>query len=142
MMMDPSKALRTLTDLSEYGITFSIDDFGTGYSSLSYLKRLPVSEIKIDRSFIMDMSIDADDRVIVNTTLQMSHNLGLMVVAEGIEDHETLTSLKEMGCDLAQGYFICRPIARNKLLDWFDESNYSILTSPMVTSPTKLSNLG
>ena len=99
-----------LTAIRDFGITLSIDDFGTGYSSLSRLKRLPVSEIKIDRSFVIDMHRSNDDRVIVKSTIDLAHNLGLSVVAEGIETEQAFNSLKEMDCDIAQGYFIGKPV--------------------------------
>jgi len=118
VMYDPEDALRIMNDLSEAGIRLSIDDFGTGYSSLSYLKRLPVDEIKIDRSFVMEMAKNNDDQVIVNTTLMMGHNLSLEVVAEGVEDEATLYKLKDMGCDLAQGYHIARPMPSHDFFTW------------------------
>jgi EAL domain-containing protein (putative c-di-GMP-specific phosphodiesterase class I) len=95
-----------------------VDDFGTGYSSLSYLKRLPVREIKIDRSFVMGMSSDTVDAAIVRSTVELSHTLGLRVVAEGVEDQTSLSHLRDWGCDLAQGYYFSRPLAGAVLLDW------------------------
>ena len=99
-----------LNELRDHGISFSIDDFGTGHSSLSRLKKLPVSELKIDRSFVMDMETDRDDAIIVRSTIDLAHNLGLAVIAEGVESESTLNMLREMGCDLAQGYCISRPL--------------------------------
>ena len=99
-----------LNELRDHGISFSIDDFGTGHSSLSRLKKLPVSELKIDRSFVMDMETDRDDAIIVRSTIDLAHNLGLAVIAEGVENESTLNMLREMGCDLAQGYCISRPL--------------------------------
>lgn len=122
VMLNPDEALRVLSELSSAGIRLSIDDFGTGYSSLSYLKKLPVNEIKIDRSFVMEMAKNNDDQVIVHTTLTMGHNLSLEVVAEGIEDEATLRKLREMGCDLAQGYHIARPMPADEFFTWL--SNY------------------
>lgn len=118
VMTDPEDALRVMKELNGQGIRLSIDDFGTGYSSLSYLKQLPVDEIKIDRSFVMEMVKNNDDQVIVHTTLTMGHNLSMEVVAEGIEDAHTLTQLKEMGCDLAQGYHIARPMPAADFFTW------------------------
>lgn len=118
VMINPEEALDMLNALSKTGITLSIDDFGTGYSSLSYLKRLPVKELKIDRAFVMEMAQNQDDQVIVETTLQMAHNLGLMVVAEGIEDQETLNHLSSRGCDFAQGYHIARPMPETDFIEW------------------------
>ncbi len=121
VMHNPDDALRVMGELSAAGIRLSIDDFGTGYSSLSYLKKLPVNEIKIDRSFVMEMASNNDDQVLVHTTLTMGHNLSLEVVAEGIEDAATLDKLKEMGCDLAQGYHIARPMPAENLFTWLDD---------------------
>lgn len=100
----------TLQHIRNLGITFSIDDFGTGYSSLSRLKRLPVSELKIDRSFIMDMGNNLDDEVIVHSTIELAHNLGLKVTAEGIESESIFNHLNELNCDIAQGFYISRPL--------------------------------
>ncbi|VAX09881.1 diguanylate cyclase/phosphodiesterase (GGDEF & EAL domains) with PAS/PAC sensor(s) [hydrothermal vent metagenome] len=100
----------TLSRIRQLGICFSIDDFGTGYSSLARLKKLPVSELKIDRSFIMDMNKRTDDDVIVRSTIELAHNLGLVVVAEGVETERTCQRLKELGCDIAQGYLISKPV--------------------------------
>ncbi len=119
VMLDREDALRVMNELAQVGVRLSIDDFGTGYSSLSYLKQLPVDEIKIDRSFVKDMLSNKDDHVIVHTTLSMGHNLGLKVVAEGIEDAETLQRLKTMGCDLAQGYHIAKPMPATAFKDWW-----------------------
>jgi EAL domain-containing protein (putative c-di-GMP-specific phosphodiesterase class I) len=91
------------------GVRVSIDDFGTGYSSLSYLKQLPVDELKIDRSFVGSMTVDENQAVIVRSIIDLGHNLGLRVVAEGLEDEATLAQLAALGCDLAQGYYLGRP---------------------------------
>ncbi|MCW8929398.1 MAG: bifunctional diguanylate cyclase/phosphodiesterase [Gammaproteobacteria bacterium] len=100
----------TLQIIRKLGIILSIDDFGTGYSSLSRLKKLPVSELKIDCSFVMEMIYDQDDEVIVKSTIDLSHNLGLTVVAEGVENKETYNRLKALGCDTVQGYHISKPL--------------------------------
>lgn len=121
IMTDPEEALEVMKNLNKVGIRFSIDDFGTGYSSLSYLKRLPVNEIKIDRSFIMDIRNNSDDRLLVKTTATMGHNFGLEVVAEGIEDEETLKLAKTLGCNLAQGYHIARPMPSKEFINWINE---------------------
>jgi len=118
MMKDPDTALEVITRVSDLGVRFSIDDFGTGYSSLSYLKKLPVNEIKIDKSFVMDMTNNPDDAVIVRSTIDLAHNLGRRVVAEGIENHETLCALRELGCDVAQGFYLGRPMPIDRLHSW------------------------
>jgi EAL domain-containing protein (putative c-di-GMP-specific phosphodiesterase class I) len=92
------------------GVKLSIDDFGTGYSSLSSLKEMPVSEIKIDRSFVMDMMNSGNDAAIVQATIGLAHNLGLEVVAEGVETREVADRLTELGCDIFQGFYFSRPI--------------------------------
>lgn len=112
MMQDPVNSLHALRSLDYAGIPLAIDDFGSGYSSLSYIKQLPAREIKIDRSLITDLRTHADDRVIVKTTIDMCHSLGYEVVAEGVEDEETAGLLKDMGCDMIQGYLLApaRPL--------------------------------
>ena len=110
IMDDPQRAQATLHRLAEAGFKLSIDDFGTGYSSLAYLKRLPVNELKIDRSFVMAMETDPDDAKIVRSTIDLAHNLGLTVVAEGVEDVQALRLLAELDCDQAQGYHMSRPL--------------------------------
>jgi len=126
VMLDPNHAQDVLTQLSNEGIRSSIDDFGTGYSSLSYIKKLPIDEVKIDKSFIMDMVNDKDDSVIVDTTLHMSHNLGLRVVAEGVESEEILSALRTLGCDIAQGYYLTRPLSASDLLTWLKSCPFAI----------------
>ncbi|MGH9268643.1 MAG: putative bifunctional diguanylate cyclase/phosphodiesterase, partial [Acidimicrobiales bacterium] len=109
LMADSGRALGVLSRLRDLGVRLSIDDFGTGYSSLSYLKRLPVSEVKIDRSFVVGLADDDNDMVIVRSIVDLGHNLGLTVVAEGVEDSGSWARLRELGCDLAQGYLISPP---------------------------------
>lgn len=106
IMTDPIRARETLEALSIMGIHLSVDDFGTGYSSLSYLKQLPIEELKIDKSFIMEMTEDENDAVIVRATIDLAHNLGLHTVAEGVENEKTWQYLKSLGCDIAQGYHL------------------------------------
>lgn len=118
MMENAEAAMGILTQLRTFGVRSSIDDFGSGYSSLAYLRRLPVSEIKIDRGFVMDMLAQPDNALIVQTVVDMGHNLGLRVVAEGVEDAATLTELQRIGCDLAQGYLISRPLPSEWLVEW------------------------
>jgi len=110
IMDDPLRAESTLNKLASQGFKLSIDDFGTGYSSLAYLKRLPVSELKIDKSFVMGMTSDNSDAKIVRSTIDLAHNLGLTVVAEGVEDAAILTALGTLGCDEAQGYHMSKPV--------------------------------
>lgn len=118
IMDDPARALDTVERIAKMGIRLSIDDFGTGYSSLAYLKRLPVNELKIDKSFVMNIEHDQDDVTIVKSTIELGHNLGLKVVAEGIENEKVWDILKAMGCDYGQGYFMSRPMHADKLFDW------------------------
>lgn len=110
IMADPARTLETLTRLRALGVGISVDDYGTGYSSLAYLKRLPVDELKIDMSFVRHMAQDETDAVIVSSTIGLGHNLGLHVVAEGVEDREAWDALTRMGCDAAQGYHLSRPL--------------------------------
>src|SRR4051794_25699153 len=110
LMLDPARAKATLERLSAIGLSLSVDDFGTGYSSLANLKRLPVDGIKIDKSFVIDMPHDASDAAIVRSTIDLAHNLGLRVVAEGVESHEAWRRLEDLGCDLAQGFHVSRPV--------------------------------
>jgi diguanylate cyclase len=119
IMDDPVRALQTLERLYAMGIQLSIDDFGTGYSSLAYLKRLPVHELKIDKSFVMNMEHEADDATIVRSTVDLGHNMGLRVVAEGIESQASLQLLARMGCDQGQGYYISRPMPSEQFLPWY-----------------------
>ncbi len=111
-------AMEILKRLQQYGMKISIDDYGTGYSSLSQLKQLPVNELKIDKSFVQHLHDDNDDKIIVRSTIALAHNMGLTVVAEGIEDEFALTWLTEQGCELAQGYFISRPKPSQKITQW------------------------
>jgi len=118
IMDDPQRAEATLNRLSERGFKLSIDDFGTGYSSLAYLKRLPVNELKIDKSFVMGMENDESDAKIVRSTIDLAHNLGLSVVAEGVENQAILDKLVELQCDEAQGYFMSKPIPLLDFIAW------------------------
>lgn len=126
IMADAAKALVTLSELAGMGVRLAIDDFGTGYSSLAYLKRLPVDEIKIDRSFVMDMAKDANDAVIVRSTIDLAHNMGLRVVAEGIETQEIWTMLTELGCDQGQGFLMGRPVPPKEFEQWLIESPWGL----------------
>jgi diguanylate cyclase (GGDEF)-like protein len=118
IMEDPAHALASLQALHEMGVRLSIDDFGTGYSSLAYLKKLPVQELKIDRSFVMNLDLDDDDLNIVRSTIDMAHHMGLKVVAEGVETESVAGKLKSLGCDDAQGYLFSRPLGADDFLAW------------------------
>lgn len=109
-MKDAERAKKILSALDEFGVELSIDDFGTGYSSLAYLKQLPMDEIKIDRSFVMDMVNNENDEAIVKAIIEMAHAMKLRVVAEGVEDEDTLNRLVDMGCNIVQGYFFAKPM--------------------------------
>jgi diguanylate cyclase (GGDEF)-like protein len=118
LLIDAPRARATINELHEVGVSLSIDDFGTGYSSLSYLRRLPVSELKIDQSFVANVLLDEQDEVIVRSTIDLGHNLGLVVVAEGVENNEVLERLRALGCDTAQGYCVSRPLAPAQFMSW------------------------
>jgi diguanylate cyclase (GGDEF)-like protein len=115
VMTDPEASIARLWALRRIGVRLSVDDFGTGYSSLAYLKRLPVDEVKLDRSFVLNMTGDPDDAAIVRSTIELAHNLGLSLVAEGVENQETLELLADLGCDLVQGYHLARPMPAGDL---------------------------
>jgi diguanylate cyclase (GGDEF)-like protein len=115
ILADPFRVRQVLERLNEMGLRLAIDDFGTGYSSLAYLKRLPVHTIKIDRSFVMDMCANASDATIVRSTIDLGRNLGLEVVAEGVETQDAWEALRAQGCTLAQGYLISRPVPAGEL---------------------------
>jgi EAL domain-containing protein (putative c-di-GMP-specific phosphodiesterase class I) len=121
IMDDPERAEATLHRLAERGFKLSIDDFGTGYSSLAYLKRLPVHELKIDKSFVMAMARDASDAKIVRSTIDLAHGLGLTVVAEGVENAGIQAELAALRCDEAQGYHLSRPLAIDAFSAWVAE---------------------
>jgi len=118
LMADPERALEVLTRLAGLGVRLAVDDFGAGYSSLAYLKRLPVDALKIDKGFVRELATDATDAAIVASTVALGHALGLRVVAEGIEDRATWDLLAGMGCDVAQGYYLSRPLPPDALAPW------------------------
>jgi diguanylate cyclase (GGDEF)-like protein len=121
LMTEPARVLETMQELRALGFGFSIDDFGTGYSSLAYLQRLPVEEIKIDRSFVGELSSNAGSEAIVRATIELAGGLGLGVVAEGVEDESTWQSLRRLGCSTAQGYFLSRPMPASEVEGWLSE---------------------
>lgn len=129
IMADPARALDVLTRLHRMGIPLAIDDFGTGYSSLGYLKRLPVSAVKVDKSFVKNMETDDNDAVIVRSTVELAHNLGLQVIAEGVETSYLWDRLAALGCDAAQGYYMSQPMPADALSKWFVDSPWQV---PMV----------
>lgn len=124
VMSDVTDAHDLLVRLAEMGFKVLIDDFGTGYSSLAYLKRLPVHAVKIDKSFVMGMARDENDAAIVFTSIDLSHNLGLQVVAEGVDDESVLFRLRSRGCDAVQGMYLSRPLAAEELTDWLEKSTW------------------
>jgi EAL domain-containing protein (putative c-di-GMP-specific phosphodiesterase class I)/CHASE2 domain-containing sensor protein len=117
LIRSPAEAVATLQDLRARGIRLAVDDYGTGQSTLSYLKHLPVHELKIDKSFVTSLAVSKSDQILVRSTIGLAHELGLQVVAEGIEDQRTLDMLRDLGCDYAQGYFISKPITPEQLLE-------------------------
>jgi diguanylate cyclase (GGDEF)-like protein len=126
IMADPQRAGTVLGRLSALGVGLSLDDFGVGYSSLAYLRRLPVTEIKIDKSFVVNITNNESDAMIVRSTIGLARSLGLRVVAEGVESKQTWTRLVALGCDVAQGYYLCRPKAAHELTPWL----HSLPTPP------------
>ncbi|MGE0826491.1 MAG: putative bifunctional diguanylate cyclase/phosphodiesterase [Candidatus Binatia bacterium] len=119
---DTESAVKILTELRRMGLSVAIDDFGTGYSSLAHLRRLPLNTIKIDKSFVKGLTTDENDAAIVRATIQLGHNLGLSVVAEGVEDQETWDALAHLGCDIVQGYFLSRPVPAADFARWLRDS--------------------
>jgi diguanylate cyclase (GGDEF)-like protein len=118
LMSDPALARDVLRELDKHGVESSIDDFGTGYSSLAYLADLPVSEVKIDQSFVSRMTTDSRETIIVNSTIDLAHHLGLRAIAEGVEDAELIPGLRELGCDAAQGFAVSRPLDSDSATQW------------------------
>lgn len=127
VMTDPESALGIIKRLHEMGYHFSIDDFGTGYSSLAYLKKLPLTEIKIDKGFVLDILASENDAAIVKATINLGHNLGLLVTAEGVENKEIMTSLLDFGCDIAQGFFLSKPLSYDDLNQWMTDSHWKLV---------------
>ena len=122
VMTEPARAVACIKALSTLGLQVAIDDFGTGYSSMAYLKELLVAKIKIDKSFVKDMAINHNDAVIVRSTVELGHNLGLKVIAEGVENQAAWDKLKILGCDSAQGYYMARPMSADKFMEWLKQS--------------------
>ncbi len=124
IMADPARALAVLNELHAMGIRLSIDDFGTGYSSLAHLKQMPVDELKIDKNFVLGMEEDENDAVIVRSIIDLAHNIGIEVVAEGVETEQCYQRLRDLGCDIAQGNLISQPLSVEALLAWYHHSNW------------------
>ena len=122
IMSDPERALATVSRLSNLGARLSVDDFGTGYSSLANLRKMPIDELKIDRSFVSPMLQNESDLIIVRSTINLGHDLGLNVIAEGVEDSSTLERLATLGCDLAQGYHVSKPMPADAFNNWLTET--------------------
>ena len=131
VMADPERAIAVLDELDAMGVRLSLDDFGTGYSSLSYLRRLPVHEVKIDKSFILHLRVDGSDAAIVQSTIDLAHRLGMHVVAEGIETADASVLLRQMGCDVAQGYLLGRPMPASAVAQWAREWSRTSLSSSL-----------
>ena len=125
IMVDKERALQILQRLSEMGVRIAIDDFGTGYSSLSYLSKMPIDEIKIDKSFVLDMHENKSNAAIVHATIELGHNLGLSVIGEGVESADSLARLHALGCDAAQGYYLTKPLDANDLAAWLESRRSS-----------------
>jgi len=129
---DPAHGIKNLERLHALGCKLAIDDYGTGYSSLAYLRRLPVHELKIDKSLVIGMATDAGDALIVRSTIELAHNLGLSVVAEGVENDATLDRLRAMGCDMVQGYLLSRALGVAETAVWM---RGSVWTKPASEAP-------
>lgn len=125
VLVDEQRSISTLKDLAQMGIRVALDDYGTGFSSLQRLKTLPLHTLKIDRFFVTKLLTDKVDAAIVRSTIDLSHELGIKVVAEGVEDDATMNLLRDYGCDIAQGYGISRPMNRTKLMEWLASSRFA-----------------
>jgi EAL domain-containing protein (putative c-di-GMP-specific phosphodiesterase class I) len=134
IMADPAHALAVMSMLQSLGVRLSIDDFGTGYSSLSHLRQLPIDEIKVDKSFVFGMSNNEADLSIVRTVIDLSHNLGKQVCAEGVENETTWRLLEGMECDLAQGYWISEPVSSSDLIAWLADTAWGMKVLPTRSS--------
>jgi len=135
IMTDPKRAAVVLQQLRRIGVDVAIDDYGTGHASLNYLKQFDIDELKIDRSFIMNLDVDSSDAIIVASTVELGHNLGLRIVAEGVEDGATLEWLSGLGCDTAQGYHIGRPMSPEAVVEVVAQRR---IPTPAPSSPLRL----
>ncbi|QFU76266.1 EAL domain-containing protein [Halioglobus maricola] len=129
-MRDPEASIAQLKKLHKLGVRLAIDDYGAGYSSLAYLKKMPVHELKIDKSFVTELDRDKDDETIVRSTIELGHNMGLAVVAEGVEDARVAWELERLGCDILQGYYVSKPLPVASLNQWLQENSRQV---PSVT---------
>lgn len=134
IMADPRRANEVLSDLNNMQVNLSIDDFGTGYSSLAYLKQLPVREIKIDRSFVVAMEHNENDRIIVRSIIDLAHNIGMTVVAEGVEDEATFNKLKALGANSVQGFYVSEPLSAVQFSVWMKDGPWSVRSAPTKSS--------
>jgi len=125
VMTDSNRALSILLELAAEGVKVSVDDFGTGYSSLANLKKLPVHEIKIDRSFVIDMNENNNEAIIVRSTVDLAHNMNMKVTAEGVETEYTWGLLRSYGCDMAQGFYLARPMPGKDFLAWAQNARHT-----------------
>ena len=126
IMADPARAFEILTSINRMGVALFIDDFGIGYSSLGYLKRLPASAIKIDKSFVLNMTDDENDAMIVRSIIDLAHDLKLKVIAEGVENRAVWDRLAALGCDAAQGYYMSRPLPAAEMTEWLLDSQWGL----------------
>jgi EAL domain-containing protein (putative c-di-GMP-specific phosphodiesterase class I) len=136
IMTEPLRAQQVLEQLATLGVRISIDDFGVGHTSLGQLKNLPVSELKIDRSFVITMTEDPSNALIVRSVVDLGHNLGITIVAEGVETEQIRTALSGLGCDVAQGYHLSRPITAAAFDTWFAGRR---ITSMGIPAPCQIS---
>jgi EAL domain-containing protein (putative c-di-GMP-specific phosphodiesterase class I) len=123
-MVELDVGAQILDSLSKLGVSIAIDDFGTGYSSLSYLKRLPIDILKIDQSFLEDLASNPRNVAVVRSIIELGHNLNCKVVAEGVEDEAIRQQLKELGCDLMQGFQISKPLSNDGFLEWLSQTTH------------------
>ena len=137
ILADPEDTLPLLIRLRDMGVGLSLDDFGTGYSSMTHLRQLPVDEVKVDRAFVQAMTTTPEDAVIVRAAIGLGHDLGMAVVAEGIEDVETLAEVVASGCSLAQGYYFSVPLPADDLAAWA-QNRFGMATSPVVPHPPRV----
>jgi diguanylate cyclase (GGDEF)-like protein/PAS domain S-box-containing protein len=135
IMADPAHALAILSMLQSMGVRLSVDDFGTGYSSLTHLRELPIDEIKIDKSFVMGMDSSDADAAIVRTVIDLAHNLGKQVCAEGVEDESAWQMLRALGCDLAQGFWIAKPMRAEELMQWLRRTSWGLELGEKLNPP-------